>query len=346
MSQHRVILVGAGDMGGHHARAWAAVGQTIAAVVDPDVQRRAALAENYQVRETFSDLEEALARCPDGDIVDVAVPLKHHAPLVIAAARRGRHVLVEKPVARTLAEVDAMQDAVSRAGVVAAVGFQRNLSPGVAFLRDLVRQNRFGRPLLFTAEGFAEIRPKRFMHDAEDNNGPLVDLLGHYFLLWESVFESQPERIYADGFVLAHDRPELQQFAKKAIDTGTVVVRYASGDVATMTVSWGLSPKTRVPWVPERLFGPNAVAIGGAFKDFTWEGFTIIEGDQETFHPLPLVNPFALQAQAFIEAVEGRRPAPPSTLEDGRRMLRLSLAALQSIATGEPVHLALEPKEG
>jgi myo-inositol 2-dehydrogenase/D-chiro-inositol 1-dehydrogenase len=343
--RHRIILVGAGDMGGHHARAWAAVGQTLAAIVDPDVQRRAALAEKYEVQETFSDLEEALQRCADADIVDVAVPLRHHAPLVIAAAKRGRHVLVEKPVARTLAEVDAMEEAVSRAGVVAAVGFQRNLSPGVAFLRDAVRHNRFGRPLLFTAEGFAEIRPKRFMHDADDNNGPLVDLLGHYFLLWESVFESTPERIYADGFVLAHARPEIQQYAHKAIDTGTVVVRYTSGDIATMTVSWGLSPKTRVPWVPERLFGPNAVAISGTFKDFTWEGFTIIEGEKETFYPLPMVNPFALQAQAFVEAVEGQRPRPPSTLQDGRRMLRLSLAALQAIETGEPVFLAPLSKE-
>jgi predicted dehydrogenase len=52
-----------------------------------------------------------------------------------------------------------------------------------------------------------------------------------------------------------------------------------------------------------------------------------------------MVDPFQLQAQAFIEAVEGRRAAPPSTLADGRRLLRVSLAALESIATGQPVDL-------
>lgn len=336
---HQVILVGAGDMGNHHARAWSASGHTIAAVVDLDPERRARLADTYRVGRRFAELAEALSALPDADIVDISVPLRYHAPLVIAAAEAGRHVLVEKPVARTLAEADAMAAAVERAGVVAAVGFQRNLSPGVAFLRDAVRRGIFGRPLLFVADGFAEVRPKRFMHDAEDNNGPVVDLLGHYFLLFESVFESPPVRIYADGFVAAHERPEIAEFAKKAIDTAVVTVRYASGDLAAMSVSWGLAAKTRVPGTPERLFGPKAVAIAGPFRNFTWEGFTVTEGERETFHDLPMVDPFQLQAEALVDAIEGRRRHPPSTLSDGRRLLSLSLAALESIRTGKAIDL-------
>lgn len=336
---HQVILVGAGDMGNHHARAWNASGHTIAAVVDLDGERRTKLADQYGVERRFGELGEALPALPQADIVDISVPLRHHAPLVIAAAQAGRNVMVEKPVARTLAEVDAMEEAVTRAGVVAAVAFQRNLSPGVAFLRDEVRRGTFGRPLLFTVDGFAEVRPKRFMHDAEDNNGPVVDLLGHYFLLFESVYESPPVRVYADGFIAAHERPEIAHFAHKAIDTAVVTVRYASGDLATVTVSWGLRAKTRVAGTPERLFGPKAVAIGGPFKNFSWEGFTIVEGDRETFHELPPVDPFQLQAEALVDAIEGRRAHPPSTLADGRRLLNVSLVALESIRSGRPVDL-------
>lgn len=339
MSEHQVILVGAGDMGGHHARAWQEIGVLLAAVVDMDAERRERLADQHHVPMRFASLNEALAGVPAATIVDIAVPLKYHAELTILAAQAKKHVLCEKPIARTLAEVDAMEEAIRQGGVKFAVGFQRNLSPGVQYLREEVERGLFGRPLLFTAEGFGEVRPKRFMHDANDNNGPVVDLLGHYFLLWESVFASAPVRIDAQGFIAAHHRPEIAHFAKKAIDTAVVNVGYASGDVGTMTVSWGLAQGTRLPAQPERLIGPRAVAVAGPFKNFTWEGFTIHRGDAEEFHALPMVNPFALQAQAFIDYVDGVRGKPASSLSEGRHLLRLSLAALEAIETGRAVQL-------
>jgi predicted dehydrogenase len=335
MTAHKIILVGAGDMGGHHARAWTEIGQTIAAIVDIDSPRSHALAERYRVGQVFEQYEDAIRTVGDADIVDICLPLAWHLPVTEQAAQAHKHILCEKPLARDLDEADAMKRAVEAGGVKFAVGFQRNLAPGVAMLQEEVRAGHFGRPLLFTADGLGEVRPKRFMHDRHGNNGPVVDLLQHYFLLWESVFESQPISIEASGYIAASDRPEIQQFPEKAIDTAVVTVRYASGDIGTMTVSWGLAAGTRVPSQPERLIGPRRVAVAGPFRDFSWEGWTFFDGPDESYRTLPPAYPHALQAQAFIDYVDGKRTAPPSSLEDGRRLLRMSLVALKAIETGQ-----------
>ena len=339
MAKHGIILVGAGDMGGHHSRAWTEIGQPIVAIVDIDGSRAQKLADRYHVERTFDDYQTAISEMEDADIVDVSVPLDVHLPVTVAAARAKKHVLCEKPLARDLEEADAMQEAVSAAGIKFAVGFQRNLAPGVAFLQEEVRAGHFGRPLLFTADGMGEVRPKRFMHDRFGNNGPVVDLMQHYFLLWETVFESEPVAIEAFGFIAASERPEIAHFKERAIDTAVVTVRYRSGDVGTMTVSWGLAAGTRLPSLPERLIGPKQAAIAGPFRDFSWQGWTIYDGPKEEYHPFPAVYPHALQAQAFIDYVEGKRQAPPSTLQEGKRLLRLSLAALTAIETGQVVAL-------
>ncbi len=339
MPKHGVILVGAGDMGGQHARAWSKVGEEIAAIVDLDGERAHKLAEQYGVKRTFSDYRQAIAELSNAELVDVAVPLVEHLPVTVEAARHGKHVLCEKPIARDLREVDQMEEAIDRAGVKFAVGFQRNLPPGVAFLRDEVAKGRFGRPLLFTVDGMAEVRPKRFMHDQENNNGPVVDLLGHYFLLWETVFGSKPVHISADGFVAAANRPEIAHFAHKAVDTAVVTVRYASGDVGSMSVSWGLAAKSRVPTGPERLAGPEAVAVMGEYRDFSWESITIYRGEGQHYEKLPEAPAFVLQAQAFLDYLEGRRTEPPSGIAEGRHLLRLSLAALESIQSGKTIVL-------
>jgi len=339
MAEHGIILVGAGDMGGHHARAWTEIGQPIVALVDIDRDRRSRLAETYHITNVFDHDDEAISAMSQADIVDICLPLAFHLPVTEHAAEAKKHILCEKPLSRTVAEADAMERAVTAAGVKFAVGFQRNLSPGVEYLRDEVRSGRFGRPLLFTADGLGEVRPKRFMHDRAGNNGPVVDLMQHYFLLWESVFESVPVSVEAAGFIAAHDRPEIAHFKEKAIDTAVVTVRYASGDVGTMTVCWGLAAQSRVPSQPERLIGPKRVAQAGEFRDFSWEGWTLYDGPEETYHALPPVHPHAMQAQAFIEYVEGKRQNPPSSLADGRRLLKISLAALTAIETGQVVSL-------
>jgi predicted dehydrogenase/nucleoside-diphosphate-sugar epimerase len=119
----------------------------LVALVDRDVERARRLARGYGV-ETVLDDAGGLGR----DRVDAAVvatPPSHHAPCAIELMRRGIHVLVEKPLALTSADAEAMVRAADEAGVVLAVGFFRRLMPSVRLLRSLVDSRRLGRPVGF-----------------------------------------------------------------------------------------------------------------------------------------------------------------------------------------------------
>ena len=336
---HRIIVIGAGDMGRHHARAWKARGHIIAGIVDIDVTRAQGLAAEVECHETWTDYHQALEALPTADIVDICVPLSEHMPVTILAAQMGKHILCEKPLARSINEADLMERAITDNNVKFACAFQRNLSPGVELLTKWMAEGMIGSPAIFNSDLLQEVRPKRFMHDAENNNGPVVDTCPHYFLLWETVFADQPITIYAQGSVAATNRLEISQFSQRAIDTASIIVKYEKGHVGSMTVSWALAQDTVITGRPDRIVGPKGGAEGVNFHDFTWEGFNLFHESSCQFVSIPKINVFERQVDFFIEYVEGIRLKPPSDLYQARHLLRMSLAALESIKTGRVISL-------
>lgn len=332
-------------MAENHVRAWLACGAEVRAVVDTDEQRCSDLAGRWNIIQRYSDYETAIRSEPHTDVVDVCVPLRWHAPVTICAAEHGKNILCEKPIARDVSEVEQMEAAIVRSGVKFALGQQRNLSPGVRLLQNWVQQGVFGRPLMFQSDIVAEVRPKRFMHDADNNNGPIVDTCVHNFLLWETVLRAKPVQIYAQGGVLAHARPEVAHFERLAVDTAALVVTYGSGDIAAMNVSWGMPAQTRLQPRTDRLLGPLACVDADTALDFmpaqtgAHTAFRLYRGDADEVVQLGEADTFVLQAAAFIDYLDGGRAEPPAGLRTGRHLLHMSLAALESIRTGQAITL-------
>ena len=150
-------LIGGGFMGKAHALAYAAMPMFF--WPPPAVPRR------YVVAEANDELgAEAAARFgfdsyvtdwrrigddPQIDIVDVAVPNDLHEEISVAAAAAGKHVICEKPIARTGAEAQAMVDAVERAGVVNMVAFNYRRTPAVVLAKEILESGTLGRILNF-----------------------------------------------------------------------------------------------------------------------------------------------------------------------------------------------------
>jgi predicted dehydrogenase/nucleoside-diphosphate-sugar epimerase len=148
----RVAVVGCGAMArdfhlpvlaGHE-------GFRLVALVDRDRARAAELATVYQARHVFGDIS---GLTPDLiDAVVLATPPFHHAPGTIELVGRGLHVLVEKPMALSSADAEAMVRAADKAGVVLAVGHHRRLWASSRLLRALLAEGLLGRPLRFDIE--------------------------------------------------------------------------------------------------------------------------------------------------------------------------------------------------
>lgn len=329
MAGLRVAVLGAGDMAGHHLRAWQALGHEVVSVTDLDAPRAQELARREGVQRVYRDYRDAVAE--EGvDVVSVCLPLALHAPATIAAARHGKHVFCEKPLARNMTEADRMEAAVSDAGVRFGIGFQRNLAEGVGMLRRGVAEGRFGHPVLYSSDLLQQVRPKPGMHERSGNGGPLTDAGCHYYLLWQTVFRSKPKTVHAQGRIAATERPELAHVGALAIDTAVVSIDYESGDIGTLTVSWGLPAGFKMRSRPERIIGPRGGAEGS-----TETGLTFYDGEGVSEVPIKDRDLWEVELEIFAEKLRGGSTRPAGFVE-GRQMIAVTEAVHRSIDTGQP----------
>jgi predicted dehydrogenase/nucleoside-diphosphate-sugar epimerase len=148
----RIAVVGCGAMSKHNLMPVLA-GHTrvrLEALVDVDAERARALAQSYGVAQAMSDIDTL---SPERiDAVILATPPACHMRQTIALARRGLHVFVEKPMALTVADADAMVAAADEAGVALSVGFYRRLLPSTRLLRALIDSEMLGRVVSIDVE--------------------------------------------------------------------------------------------------------------------------------------------------------------------------------------------------
>lgn len=333
-----VCIVGSGDMGTKHAERWNNLPEAeVVAVVDVVEARAVNLAQIHRLDTWYTHYGPAIS-LPEVDVVSVCVPTCDHADVSIAAANQGKHVLCEKPMALTLAQVEDMVTAARKNEVKLGLGFMRRYSSITADLKAWLAQGDMGRPVMYHAVDVRELRPKREMHDVEANGGPIIDMGVHLYDGWRTIFDSPPVRVFAQGLKLAQEQPALSHIQKIAYDTASVVVHYASGDIGNFVVSWGLPPGVTPPGRPDHIFGPNGLAeveYGITHQEVRlsqsgYDSQVIFASDEDMYQ---------LEINDFARAVLDGRP-PATKAEDGQSSLKVALAALESIQTGQAVSLA------
>jgi predicted dehydrogenase len=200
-SKIAVAVIGAGRAGMIHARNFASGrvdGASLAALVDPDDQACRAACRQLSLPLGCPDYREVL-RDPGVHAVVVATPSAFHAEIVIAAARAGKHVLCEKPMAMDVAQCDAMLAAVEDAGVKLQVGFMRRYDAGFVAAKQRVEAGEIGRVVLIKSLTHGPSQPKDWMYDLRKSNGPLSEVNSHDIdtLRWFS--GSEFDEVYAIG---------------------------------------------------------------------------------------------------------------------------------------------------
>ena len=226
----RVALFGCGWIQDFHARAVQACGGEVVAVANHREESALAFAERHGIARVTTDWE-TLASAPDVDAGVVATPNALHAPQSIALLEAGKHVMVEKPMAMTVADCEAMDRACRKAGVVLQIGFVRHFCNEWLKLREIIQSGMIGRPVVWRSLSGGSGAPTPWFFDKEIGGGPFIDGAVHSYDFARFTF-GEATNVVTDIRRLKADTT--------AWDTGTVIVNFASGDQQITCWSWGL----------------------------------------------------------------------------------------------------------
>jgi UDP-N-acetyl-2-amino-2-deoxyglucuronate dehydrogenase len=237
-SELRAALVGCGRISKNHIDAIAAVdGIRLSAVADIVPERARAVGESLGIP-WFSSLDEMLASAAC-DVVVVTTPSGLHPEHAIAAAKAGKHVITEKPMAISLAGADAMIAACEAAGKHLFVVKQNRLNPPVQLLRRAIDKGRFGRIYMANCTVWWS-RPQEYYDQAPwrgtwaYDGGAFLNQASHYIDLMQWLL-GEPESVVASTATLARNI--------EAEDTGAAVVTFKSRAIGVFEVTMLTYPK-------------------------------------------------------------------------------------------------------
>lgn len=313
------------------------LGNELAAVVSADSIRARSAADVLGVSRSGGTLQEILDAGIDA--VHVCTPNPTHADITRQALTAGCHVLVEKPMAATVAACRTMIEAAQRAQRLLAVGHCMNWAPPLVAARQAIDAGAIGQPLLASiALGFDSPPSGLWRQDlsTEEGGGPLFDLGSHAADALLTLF-GPVQSVSASLRRLRHPYA--------AEDTAVVLVDFEDGATATMQVSFAaeLNSLSIVGTEGElvstewrgREFNGNLTlrSPGGGVGSFS-AGADTAGREEGVLVELPIVNVFVEQVTDFSAAVRDRS-APRVDAERGLRAVQVIAAAIESSRTGE-----------
>ena len=336
-----VCIVGAGQLGTMHAKAWKKLPESrLIAVVDNNTERAAKLAGELGFSSHFEDYRDALV-LDEVNVVSVCTPAYYHPEVAVFAAVHGKHVLSEKPIALNLKDADRMINAAEANGVKLGIGFQRRFTEMTAVCSRLIGDGAIGRPVLWRRNYSSPIRTvvgKPAMHDMQfGNGGPVIDMCCHTFDLWRTVLKSEPEQVNARGFIFAQGRKELDNITQLAVDTAVVTVVFKSGDIGVVTITWGLPPGVSGGQM-EDILGPDGAIVISPGET----SMTLRRQSGESQYNFQDKNVIDENIKHFARTITGEIVGGHihhAIGEDAKTALRVSLAALKSMKSGDTISI-------
>ncbi|MGQ0764092.1 MAG: Gfo/Idh/MocA family protein [Gemmatimonadota bacterium] len=337
----RVALVGCGRISRNHFEAIERVeGFSLVSVCDVDADRARTHGERHAVP-WFQDEATMLSEV-ESDVVAICTPSGLHPQHGMAAARAGRHVICEKPMAISLAAADDLVQTCDDAGVQLFVVKQNRLNPPVQLLRRAIDKGRFGR--IYTANTTVRwTRPQDYYDQApwrgtwEFDGGAFMNQASHYVDLIQWLV-GPVESVMARTATLAR-RIESE-------DSGVAILRFRTGAIGVIEVTMLTYPKNLEGSITI-LGETGTVRVGGTAvnKVETWQ-FADYDDDDKlidaaNYNP-PNVYGFGHEGyyRNVLEVLRGRAQ-PDTDGRAGRKSLELILGIYQSARSGREVPLPL-----
>lgn len=362
MKDIKVAIVGVGDMGSHHCIGFDLLpGVEVTHICDPsplNVQRtlEAMLTEHRPA--VCADYRELLSH-EEIDAVVISVPNYLHREVAVAFLEAGKHVFLEKPVAPTLEDCDAILAAAERSGKVLQIGLVYRYSNVYKRMAEVVKSGRLEDVMMMWCKEFRDpFPPSEWFYDAGKSGGALVEKDCHHFDIFNWMIGANPVRVFASGgqHVITKEKQHLitnsyTHYPPKLISNPTIVdhawvtVDYDNGSKANLGLCMYLKPRNLLDDGPEiGLIGRNgtqmvvkndkSIEIAGG-EDMTRDRIEIdvVSDSIQGGH-----TGGQTQRSSFIECLRsGTKPFASGQV--GRSALLVALAAEKSIREERYVYL-------
>jgi UDP-N-acetyl-2-amino-2-deoxyglucuronate dehydrogenase len=362
-NQLRTGIIGCGKVGHIHAAVLGSVSESeFRAVCGRDEKRTQEFASKYQVK-AYTDVTEMVIQ-EKLDIVIIGTPHPAHREPAILAMRAGAHVLIEKPLASSLQDCDAMIAVAKETGKQIGIISQRRFYTPCLRLKNAIEAGKIGKPVLgivlmlgWRDQAYYSSDPWRGSWKGE-GGGVLVNQAPHQLDLLQWFMGSEIDEVYGTCHNLNHPYIEVE-------DTALAIVKFKNGALANIIVSNSQKPGI---YGKVHIHGDNGASLGvqtdgGAMfiagmsnilEPPVNDLWTVpgeesnlgawVEEDRNFFNTInPIEYYHKLQIEDFIDALkQGRKPMIPS--HEGRITTELFTAIYRSQRDGKPVKFPLQPE--
>lgn len=324
----RIGVIGVGRMGERHIVAYQQLpGVKVEAIADTDQQRLKEVARKYGIDQFHNDYCQLL-EVPDIDAVSICTPDDYHKEPAVASAEAGKHILLEKPIATSLEDADAIIKAASKNNVILMIGYTARFIRAFQYAKMAIDDGMLGDIFFVHA----------FWYNAADIEGlsriatrdSIITFLATHpadLLQW---YLGRVERVFCEAGTFAWENPA------DLADTASISLRFKSGAIGYISCSWaGRGAAYKVKFQVE-ILGRDGVAEINTVN----ETLRVSSAKRGVELPLHYDPSDALRAELahFIECVRNNRK-PLVSGEDGKQALKVTLAAVESARSNRPVTL-------
>jgi UDP-N-acetylglucosamine 3-dehydrogenase len=308
----KVGVIGAGAMGKNHIRIYSEMPDVeLAGISDIDKDLVESLAQQYDTK-AYTDYKEMLASGLDA--VSIVVPTKMHRQVAIDAIEAGAHILVEKPIADTVENANAIIDKAKENDRLVMVGHIERFNPAVIKLKEIINSGLLGKIVSISTTRVGPYNPR--IRDV----GVILDIGVHDIDVISYLYGRDVNQVYAVAGA------DIHSFE----DHATIHMRYDHEFSGLVEVNW---------LTPHKVRKLTAVGVEGvAYLDYIDQTVELHDSDWVRKAKVENKEPLRNELEYFIDCInKGKQPSPSGT--DGKHALKVSLAAISSYKEAKMIEI-------
>jgi len=303
-------------------------GARLAAIVEPNEAMARAACTQLGLDTYYADYKQALDD-KNVDAMVVVTPTKFHCGIVVDAAKAGKHILCEKPMARTVEDCRKMNQAAKDAGVVLQIGFMRRFDASFVQAKEVVDSGAIGDVVMVRSNTRGPSIPKPWMYDIEESLGPLAEVNSHDIDTCRWFTGSEFSTVYAIGG--NYRSPDAKKDYPNFYDNVILAASFQNGMQGMIDgaqgVGYAYDSRVEVLGTKGCVFvgriGDNAVVTCTA--DSKHAGYPLVHSWTKLFQ-----EAYLAEDTAFVDCIITGAP-PRATGIDGEMAVKVVIAGNQSI---------------